>query len=835
MSPQRREKIVLLGMMSKFPVAGVVWQTLHYLIGFQRLGYDVYYVETHARTPSQLMTSSADDGAAKAAAYIANVMRRFDLEDRWSFVALHDDGQCYGLSKPQLEKLYRSAALVINLHGGTAPRPELAGLERLVYLETDPVQLQVELYHGLQESIDFLEPHCAFFTFAENYGNVDCKLPVTERFAFRPTRQPVVIDFWRRRDGESESFTTVAAWKQPWRDIRFRGELYSWSKHYEFLKFLDLPRRTMQPFELALSSCGEDDRRMLESKGWRVREALDLSNDPDAYRRYICGSRGEFSVAKDQNVRLRTGWFSDRSATYLAAGRPVITQETGFSNVLPTGAGLFGYSSMDEIVEAVESINAHHSRHRRAALAVAHEYFSHDVVLRRLLSELGMKAYGKRARREHREGGHFPPEMVLTPASRRPTRLPAATISTALSPSVPLFPQKRLDGKHASIVVVTFDNLVFTRLCLESILENTRPASYELIVVDNGSTDGTAGYLRELAEHHRHVRIVANRTNAGFPRACNQGLALATGQTLVLMNNDVLVPTGWLEGLVSKLGDPQVGLVGPVTNRAGNEAEIDGPYRTWQEFLAFAKQWAEERKDQTFDIRTPAMFCLAFRRDVYERLGPIDERFEVGLLEDDDYSVRAHAAGYRVLCADDVFVHHFGEASFGKLVSTGEYVRLLRANQKRFEEKWGASWQPYGRRPNPEYRRLTERIRKLVAENLPPRATVLVASRGDDELLKLDGHRAWHFPQAQDGSYAGHHPADGREAIAHLEASRARGGEFLLFPRTGLWWLDHYLDLREHLESRYPAIVREEDTCVIFALNRESKAKARSVREARCP
>jgi hypothetical protein len=197
--------------------------------------------------------------------------------------------------------------------------------------------------------------------------------------------------------------------------------------------------------------------------------------------------------------------------------------------------------------------------------------------------------------------------------------------------------------------------------------------------------------------------------------------------------------------------------------------------------------------------------------------------------------VRAHAAGYRVLCADDVFVHHFGEASFGKLVSTGEYVRLLRANQKRFEEKWGASWQPYGRRPNPEYRRLTERIRKLVAENLPPRATVLVASRGDDELLKLDGHRAWHFPQAQDGSYAGHHPADGREAIAHLEASRARGGEFLLFPRTGLWWLDHYLDLREHLESRYPAIVREEDTCVIFALNRESKAKARSVREARCP
>src|SRR5439155_9617198 len=130
------------------------------------------------------------------------------------------------------------------------------------------------------------------------------------------------------------------------------------SKHHEFLKFLDLPARTGQLFELALSSYTDADRELLESHGWRVRPALDFSDDLDAYRSYIGGSRAEFTVAKDQNVRLRSGWFSDRSATYLAAGRPVVTQETGFSNVLPTGRGLFGFSTVDEIVGAVEAINA---------------------------------------------------------------------------------------------------------------------------------------------------------------------------------------------------------------------------------------------------------------------------------------------------------------------------------------------------------------------------------------------------------------------------------------------------------------------------------------------
>ena len=386
-----RKKIVLLGMASKMPVAGVVWQTVHYLIGLRLLGHDVYYVEEHGRTPSMFMETEEDDGSAKAAAFIARLMHRFDLDDRWAFHDLHEDGRCFGLSEGKLKQLFGSADLVINLHGGTMPLPDHYSTGRLVFLETDPVEVQIELHHEVVEAIDFLAPHCAFFTFGENYGRPDCKLPVSDRFHFRPTRQPIVMDFWRAENvRRGDLFTTIGNWKQEWRDIRFNGETYHWSKHHEFLKFLDLPSRTTQPFELALSSYDKEDKRMLESNGWRVRHALDLSDDIDSYRDYIAGSRGEFTVAKDQNVRLHTGWFSDRSATYLAAGRPVITQETGFSNFLPTGESLFSFSTMEEALEAVESINSDYERHREAALSVAREYFSHDVVLKRLLEDVGL-------------------------------------------------------------------------------------------------------------------------------------------------------------------------------------------------------------------------------------------------------------------------------------------------------------------------------------------------------------------------------------------------------------------------------------------------------------
>jgi GT2 family glycosyltransferase len=820
---QAARKIVLLGMMTRIPVAGVVWQTIHYLVGFERLGYEAYYVETHARTPTMLMEREGDDGAVMAAGFIDNVMRRFGLGDRWAFVALHDESsRCYGMSREQLDRLYQSAEVLINLHGGTQPRPELVATDRLVYLETDPVQLQVELHDNVQETVEFLEPHCAFFTFAENYGNPDCKLPMHERFDLKPTRQPVVLDFWQGHEdsGPADALTTVGNWRQWWRDVTFQGETYSWSKHLEFLKFVDLPARTGQAFELALSSYEEDDRSMLESKGWRVRHALDISTEPDPYRDYVAGSRGEFTVAKDQNVRLRTGWFSDRSATYLAAGRPVISQETGFGNVLPTGAGLHGVATLDEAVEAVEVVNGDYERSRRAAAEIAREYFSHDVVLSELLDSVGVER-ARRSRTGGVTGGGFPPDLLLTPRSRRPTELAPATIEAALARPVPSYPTPDWPGRSPvlSVVVVTYHNLVFTRLCLESLLWGTQHRAFELIVVDNASTDGTPSYLSRLARNHSNLRVFLNAANAGFATASNQGLAAARGEVLVMLNDDTMVPPGALELLIEKLADDQIGLVGPTTNRIGNEAEIEVPYETWGGLLEFAARRARERRGRTFDIPTLTMFCLAMRRDAYERIGPLDERFEVGLLEDDDYAMRAREAGYRIVCADDAFVHHFGETSFGKLVPTGEYGRILAANKRRFEQKWGIPWKPYQRRRSDAYEQLKAEIRKVVAEHVPLGATILVVSKGDDELLKLDGRRAWHFPATEQGVYAGHHPGSSSEAVEQLEAQRSRGGQFLLVPKPSLWWLDHYSGLTEHLTSRYRPLVRNQDTCALFALN----------------
>jgi hypothetical protein len=385
-----RKKIVLLGMMARMPVAGVIWQTVHYLIGFQRLGYEVYYVEAHATTPTMFLDDSDHDGSEKVAAFLDGVLRRFDLGDRWAFQALHAGDRSYGLSAGQLASLYDSTRWIINLHGGTLPLPEHRATNRLVFLETDPVQVQIELAEDNPQTVEFLDCHCAYFTFGENYGRAGCLLPVSDRYAFRPTRQPVVRDFWPESPTPpGRLFTTIGNWRQRQRELVFEGERYTWSKHHEFSKFLDLPSRVEQRFELALSKYDESDREMLLSKGWGVRHALDFSTDLEEYRDYIASSRGEFTVAKDQNVRLRTGWFSDRSATYLASGRPVVTQDTGFGDLFPTGAGLFAFSDIEEAVGAIESINADYGAHSRAAGDIAREFFDSDLVLSRLLEELG--------------------------------------------------------------------------------------------------------------------------------------------------------------------------------------------------------------------------------------------------------------------------------------------------------------------------------------------------------------------------------------------------------------------------------------------------------------
>ena len=385
-------KIVILGMMSKIPVAGVIWQTLHYMKGFELLGFTPYYVEAHARTPSMFMDRPEDDGSARAADFIAALMRANGFDHQWAYHARHRGNEHFGLSRGALRHLYQSAELIVNLHGGTVPTDEHSGPGRLVYLETDPVNIQIELDRGDQKAIDYIDAHQFHFTFAENIGSPTCKLPSIGGRSFKPTRQPVVYGWWADHDRPAGTrYTTIGNWRQEWREVQLRGEVYHWSKHHEFLKVLDLPQRVRPELELALASYGEADQALLEQHGWTVIPSLDFSLELDRYRDYIRSSRAEFTVAKDQNVRLRTGWFSDRSATYLASGRPVVTQDTGFGDVLPTGQGLFAFSTLDEAVAAIEEIERSYVRHAAAAQEIARKHFAAMGVLGRLLDDIGVE------------------------------------------------------------------------------------------------------------------------------------------------------------------------------------------------------------------------------------------------------------------------------------------------------------------------------------------------------------------------------------------------------------------------------------------------------------
>jgi hypothetical protein len=233
--------------------------------------------------------------------------------------------------------------------------------------------------------------------------------------------------------------------------------------------------------------------------------------------------------------------------------------------------------------------------------------------------------------------------------------------------------------------------------------------------------------------------------------------------------------------------------------------------------LAFADRYTSAHAGDVFEIETVCMFCLAMRREVFETLGPLDERYEIGLLEDDDYSARARAQDLRIVCAEDIFTHHFGQATFSELLVDGRYPDLLSANRRRFEEKWGYPPPAYVKRSGPAYGRLIQRVRSAVEHTAPTGATVLVVSKGSNELIQFKDRAGKHFPSDMDGTYAGHHPADSAEAVSLLEPHRRLHAVHLVFPATAFWWLEHYAAFAEHLD-RVGRVVFRDDNCVIYGV-----------------
>jgi GT2 family glycosyltransferase len=288
---------------------------------------------------------------------------------------------------------------------------------------------------------------------------------------------------------------------------------------------------------------------------------------------------------------------------------------------------------------------------------------------------------------------------LVEPARLREARIAAARGHTWASRVDALSAAVGAMYPRVTIVVVAFADAQRLSLCLESLWVHTQHPNFTVVVVDNSGSAAVRDLLVASAAREPRLRPVFNTRNEGFPRANNLGIA-AAGECdyVVLLNDDTVVTRGWLGRLVRHLERPGVELVGPVTNWAGNEARIDVPYETLGEMHAFAEAYTRAHEGQVSEIPMLAMYCVAMRRDLLDRIGPLDERFGIGMFEDDDFARRVRQIGGRVVCAEDVFVHHWGRASFGEL-EQATYSQLFEENRRKFEEKWGEPWRPHDARP----------------------------------------------------------------------------------------------------------------------------------------
>ena len=381
-------RVVVLGIAAQYPLAGVTWQAIHYLVGLRDLGCDVFYVEDSGAPPYDPTSGGIGVTADANLAFLADVMRRYDLADRWAYLDGLTD-TWYGLDAATVRDLYRTADGIFNLCGATNPREEHRQGATLCYVETDPIYEQMRVASGVEDSIGFLSAHDVLFTYGELLGTPSCGVPV-ERFTWVPTRPPVVLECWRPGP-EGRALASIATWENKGKNVVFRGETYYWSKHINFLRMINVPRASGEAFELAMDPGDDEVRTRLASHGWSLVDPRPISADVDAYRAYVEGARGEFTVAKDIYVRPRSGWFSDRSVCFLAAGRPVITQETGFSEFIPSGQGLLAFSTPEEAVEAVRAVAADWRLHARAARSIAEEHFAAEKVIGAMLVAAGLR------------------------------------------------------------------------------------------------------------------------------------------------------------------------------------------------------------------------------------------------------------------------------------------------------------------------------------------------------------------------------------------------------------------------------------------------------------
>lgn len=393
--PKSRLRIIVTGLVGLYPVGGVAWDYLQYAIGFARLGHDVIYHEDTWSWPYHPIEKTYTADGSYSAAYLADFFRTYapGLSAKWHYLHLHEAS--YGMERQAFDEFAATADVFLNVSGACMIPEALSPRCIKVFLDTDPGYNQIMLSERFEwsEYVDrwcrSVEAHDQHFTYAENIYGPDCLVPRLH-YRWKTTRMPMVLDLWEPlaavRPSPSVPWTTVMTWNAFKGKLVYNGVEYG-SKGAEFEKIMDLPRRVRARLSVAVGGVNAPLDR-LASCGWQVVDGPTATVTPARYQELIRDSRGEISTAKNVYVALRTGWFSCRSACYLAAGRPVVVQDTGFRSIIPCGAGLLTFSTAEEAEAALELAEADYEGQSRAALDVARDHFDCEKVLGRFVEDV---------------------------------------------------------------------------------------------------------------------------------------------------------------------------------------------------------------------------------------------------------------------------------------------------------------------------------------------------------------------------------------------------------------------------------------------------------------
>lgn len=388
-------RIVVTGYAATFPYGGVFWDYLQYVLGFHQLGHDVLYLEDTGKwcyKPEEAtFVETGEENAKRLADNIKTYMP--ELVDKWSFRDGSDN--VFGMPGDKAIEFCRTADLFIHLSASCVMRDEYFEAGRVAFVDSDPMYTQAKLaparnpespdHASALEHVKWLRRHDVFLSFGENVGQADCLIPC-ELINWRPTRQPITIDRFVDHQVPVEkrrpTLNTVASWNPHEVSVQIAGKTFG-GKSMEFERFIDLPTKLALPVELAIS--GNVPRDLLVDHGWNPIDALPVSGEPGVYRDYLANATGEFSVAKHAYVASNSGWFSCRTACYLALGVPAVVQDTGFTRHIPSGAGVFAFTNENEAIAGVEAIVSDSGKQAKAAFELAREYFDASKVLKRFI------------------------------------------------------------------------------------------------------------------------------------------------------------------------------------------------------------------------------------------------------------------------------------------------------------------------------------------------------------------------------------------------------------------------------------------------------------------